>query len=276
MKTKLIITTFALLLIAAPAHAQNLYNVTDGNISDWGVTFDANGWKKGYLDTHLPTGKNDVDFVTEDNADKKSGNINVGPGYSNGNQYDAEAMYFDNDKNYGYIAIVTGLSPNETAYPAGDIFLDTGYFQNSGNPADKALYQYVIDIQESKLYRLSGDASHTSAWIGATVYPESNPWRATDNNSKRTFISDVVLNYSPTAVQNHYFLETVFPLASIGYSANPGDPTRDLWMHWTMKCGNDALNLKGDVNPTVPEPSSLSLLLTGLGLGFRRLKNKKQ
>jgi len=263
-------------LTAQPAAAQTLYNVTDGNIADWGVTFTADGWKKGYLDTTLPSGGNDIDKVTEDTADKNSpSNTLVDPGYTKGNTYDAEAMYFDNDRNYGYIAIATGLSPNEHDYPAGDIFLDTGLYQNSGVSAHNKLYEYVIDISESKLYRLKHTTSH-SAWINTTSYSAGNPWQGTNESSKRTYISDVVMRYSPTAIQTHYFLETRFSLDSIGLDADEDDVTRDLWLHWTMKCGNDVLNLKADVNQFhTPEPTSLALLMTGLGLGFKRFRRKK-
>ena len=276
---KLIVSIFTVyfVLIAQPGIAQSLYNVTDGNIADWGVTFTSEGWKKNYLQAHLPVGKNDVDYVTEDNADKNSRNELVGPGYTQGNTYDAEAMYFDNDRNYGYIAIVTGLSPTESTYPAGDILLDTGQFQ-LGGANERSLYQYVIDIGESKLYKLTGDANHRSAWknVAFSEYAESNPWRATHNNNKRTFIADVLFHYSPAAIQTHYFLEARFPLAGLGLSANPGDPDQDLWLHWTMKCGNDVLNLKADIDPvSTPEPATFALLLSGLGFGWRSFRNKK-
>lgn len=262
-------TVFA--LIAQPVLAQNMYNVNDGSISDWGVTFDANGGKAGYLDTHLPTGQNDIEFVTEDNAASNHSNYNVGPGTSYGNQYDVEAIYFDNDEDFGYIAIVSGVSPTESVFPAGDIFLDTGKFQGNG-PVNSLLYEYAIDIQEKKLYKISGDVNNQAGWTKTTLFKEASPWIAT-HGVTRTYLADVLLNYSTTPVQGHYFLETRFSLADLGIS--PSAMNSDVWMHWTMKCGNDYLNLHGDVNRAIPEPSSLSLLLAGIGLGWRQFRRKK-
>jgi len=44
-------------------------------------------------------------------------------------------------------------------------------------------------------------------------------------------------------------------------------------LHWSLYCGNDFINLRGDFDtPVIPEPATLSLL--GLGLvglfGFKR------
>ena len=63
-------------------------------------------------------------------------------------------------------------------------------------------------------------------------------------------------------------------MSYLNLSAQPGSPDQDVWIHWTMKCGNDYLNLHGDVN-AVPEPSSLSLLAGGLLLSAVKRLSKR-
>lgn len=255
MKKVLLVLFF--LFIQVPL-AQAFY-VIDGNIDDWGVALNVASQQEGYLDTHTPTGGNDIDFVTEDNADKNSGFSYVGPGWSQGNLYDAEAIYFDNDLIYGYLAIVSGLPKSEVTFPSGDIFLDTGKYQDPSSAFfNTQRYAYGIDISNSKLYAVN-------SWK-KVLYPQhnaSNPWKIGNN---RTFLSDVEFSYS--ALQNtHSVLEARFLLSSLNLGQD------NVWLHWTMKCGNDSLNLKGDTN-VIPEPMSLALLGSGLmgGLVFRRKK----
>ena len=99
--------------------------VIDGDVSDWGIDLFAAS-SKGYLNSHLPSGGLDIDCVTEDNA---STAINpargdhwwkVGPLWSWYNYFDAEAIYFDNDQDYAYIAIIQGL-PEEEYDPPGAV-----------------------------------------------------------------------------------------------------------------------------------------------------------
>ncbi|CAD7772621.1 MAG: hypothetical protein KIIPBIDF_00374 [Candidatus Methanoperedenaceae archaeon GB50] len=82
--------------------------VIDGKVSDWGIDLFAAS-SKGYLNSHLPSGGLDIDYITEDNAYNGGGWQYVGPGYTYQNYFDAEAIYFDNDQDYAYIAIIQGL-----------------------------------------------------------------------------------------------------------------------------------------------------------------------
>ncbi len=261
MKKPLLIVLF-LMFFCIP-HAQAVYTI-DGNVNDWGVILNSASKTKGYLDTHTPTGGNDIDYITEDNADKNSGTVLVGPGYSTGNRYDAEAIYFDNDYFNAYLAVITGLPSTETLYPAGDIFIDTGKYQNPSSPFyNPNKYQYAIDILNSKLYSLD-------SWINVSVhdYSVSNPWRAGNN---KTFIDNINFIYGPER-NTHYVLEASIPLADLGL-ANNIEGQEDVWLHWTMKCGNDYLNLHGDAH-AAPEPRTIALLMTGLGLGFNKLRRR--
>ena len=121
MKKLLIIFAILACALFISTRAGLAYTI-DGDVDDWGVDLSATGAANaGYLDSNLPSGGNDIDHEREDNADFTSSSIYVEPGYSIYNRYDAEAMYFDNDADHGYIAIVTGLPPGETLFPPGDI-----------------------------------------------------------------------------------------------------------------------------------------------------------
>ncbi len=249
----------ALMLISASvAHAY----VVDGLIGDWGVDLSAAGASaKGYLDTHLPSGGNDIDYITEDNAGPGVGWQYVGPGYTYyGNDFDAEAIYFDNNATMAYLAVVTGLpiggatAPGNPWYYTGDIGLD---LNNDG------VYEYGIDVREydavnkkAKLYK----NLTASNWQGCYLYPSSNPWQI---SSGSTF--DWV-DFVYSGNQNtHYVLEAGIPLSSLGLNSNS---SQNLTVHWTMQCGNDALNLPADVNPTppppIPEPGTMLLFGSGI------------
>ena len=253
-KSAILVITLSLLAISCQAQAY----VVDGSLSDWGVSLSgASALVKGYLDTNKPTGAT-ADVVTEDNASTTTGWLNIGPGWSSGNTYDAEAMYFDNDGANLYIAIVTGVAANEAIYPAGDIFIDLGYYQDPSSATYNAKkYGFGIDIATSKLYAVN-------SWVNPIYSQHSiaSPWKIGAN---RSYIGDVSFAYS-AAQNSHYVLEAMISLDDLGLSANPGDPEQDLWLHWTMKCGNDYLNLQATVNP-VPEPASFLLMAGGLLLG---------
>ncbi|MCM8774592.1 MAG: PEP-CTERM sorting domain-containing protein [Candidatus Omnitrophica bacterium] len=242
--------------------------IIDGYVDDWGVNLSPiNAKSKGYLDSNLPTGGLDIDFITEDNADD-TGNWPVGPGGSTKNYYDAEAFYFDNDANYAYIALSQGLSRS-------------GY--NSIDPGDIAIgfssgsYSYGIDVSSydpgNKKANLYGNIK---SWDSVTIsahQPYSDPWRFKITGGNAQLLDAIDFVYS-SSQNTHYILEARIPLTLLGVTATPGSSITPIFLHWTMECGNDFLNLSADINP-VPEPSSLVLmLLSFLGLGGRKILNK--
>ncbi len=252
----------------------------DGDVSDWGIDLNQ-AIDSGYLDTHLPSHAT-VDHVTEDNTDINEGWCKVNPGWSYNNNYDAEAIYFDNDSVYGYIAIISGVGPNST-WKAGDIGIDisgdtaTLVDQDSsasGGSASTTPYEYGISLQDTDSDNIpdKGTLKSANSWYNVHYddpnsynFTASDPWAISSGND----INDCLLAYSSTPINGHYVIETSFLLSDLGLS--PGD---EFNIHWTMGCGNDFLTLRAKVDP-VPEPGTIMLVgagLLGLALGSRKKK----
>lgn len=244
----------------------------DGNISDWGIDLsNANAVNLGYLDDNLPSGGRDIDKFTEDNDYRGSEHTIVGPSMSFNNLYDAEALYFDNDDSYLYMALVTGVPGfNSTSMPDlgdwGDIFIDKGKFQ-SGAGFTNSSYEYALDISASKLFSVTGTYGTENPSF------HSDPWILRSGTLINT--PDLELAINPLDQNSHYVLEAKIAMASLGLSLPAQDQEKNLWIHWTMSCGNDMANLKSDINVT-PEPVSMALFALGAGaLGLNRLRRKK-
>lgn len=252
-------------VLSSTAHAI----VIDGNLNDWinAPTGSSNDWKP--ID---PT----VSYFVED---QNTSFLN--PGYG-GQAYDAEAIYVKRDATDFYIAVVTGLGPNNTTYPAGDLAFDFG---NDGS------YEYGVVVKSDNNTTLGGIGSQgevykVSQWnvglwdvnggLSSTTHLPSDPAHPTTVKAGSVLgLASLVYNSIPINLLgdkggNHYVIE-----ARISKSLfDVGDRDKAFKIHWTMACANDSISVDPPAN--VPTPTVLPMLALGLTLliGFRRNPNQ--
>lgn len=244
----------SLFFAAGNAHAS--INV-DGRLDDdWGVA--PAGW--GSTNWNPTNGAHHTD---EDQKGDLSAPLGPGVG---GQLFDAEAMYYKQENNFIYLAIVTGLpqsgaQSNGLWYP-GDIAIDFG---------GDGIYEYGIKTraaEQGKFYKnLTAGDWYPGYWGSA-----SSPTGI--QNGSGTYVDTISFAYNndyywdenSTDYNRHYVMEMAIPESYFGLDWMNGGR-----IHWTQMCGNDAIDL--DV-PAVPEPASLALV--GLGLaGLLRFRRKK-
>lgn len=257
LETRLRVTKTAALVAAllalVAAHVLAVPITVDGDPSDWGVApgpWHTSQWVPvdGVQGTWPP--------AEPDHPDNNAGG-HVGPGHG-GQTFDAEAIYFTTHNATAYFGIVTGLPPQGArGEQPGDLILAFG--------TDGAWTHAIETTGDHGLVQgaLYTDATWANGLWGATSDPASIAsgtavWTPQDPN----------LSYRPTSGR-HFFIEVGIPLAALPLSHDEPTPFQ---AHWTQTCGNDAVDMEGEMpRPHSPEPATLVLLGCAVaGLAARR------
>ena len=237
------------------SHSQALAITIDGQLNDWGVNpaaFGSTDW--------VPYAG--ISYVVEDTDPAIDF---VDPGWG-GQAYDAEALYFKKEGLLANFALVTGFPLQGVNYDTfGDFAFD---FDSNGS------YEFGLETLGNNGFErkyLYGDATFSPP----ADHTESGPFDLLTGDK----IGKVKLVYNMISyvANDHYVMEFSVPISFFGSFWDDPNGTPEFTLHWTMRCGNDAINLyvPGTGTPTVPEPGTLALLGLGLaGLRLSRLKKK--
>ncbi len=237
--------------------------VIDGDLSDWGVT-PFGSW--------TPAGT--ADFTETDN-------VNLYNAMYYEEFFDTEAMYFDNDATNLYVAIVSSY-PLSQSTGAGDLGIDIDGDMTISEHGVVGDLEYAIRIGSPGTV---GEVILNPTWNSTVAHEWPDGWQGSPYTNKN-YATGVGVGTATVAVQYYPGLEdgTYIGELSVPMSLFSGLEVNDVvGLHWTMFCGNDSINLFGDVDPyqeqpqeppVVPVPATLVLTCLGTALvgGLRRRK----
>ena len=232
------------------------------------------------------------DWFGEWKYDEEGGTTWWGERPAGSEPYDVEAIYFDDDDENIYIAIVTSFGPvsGYNGITPGDIALDFGI---NSEYVDGFSYDFGVNVStEDRRYDTNSNATPGST-VGSGVYQTENsdwylgsPQSDVYNDGELTNIDPTDYRFSGDylgdAIQTSYYkydfgslkegladtyvIEATISKALFPFEISAGD---DIGLSWGMGCRNDRMKLTGTVN--TPEPGTLALTAIGMfGLAWVR------
>ncbi len=192
----------------------------------------------------------------------------VDPGWG-GQEFDAEYLFVQQAGSVLSVGLQTGfdlldgkITSGSKDYYAGDLALSFN--------GDASKYEYAFDFGLSTKGYYGTDLGTDNAglysvntWSNEVYFRDSNPFAMKEGS----LITGTITNDSGE-ISGSYYRMVSFDLANI-----EGLTFSSLDVHWTMSCGNDAVD--GSYAP-VPEPATMVLLSSGLvGLALYRRRMKK-
>lgn len=252
MKKLLQLCLTLMMLLAMSANSQAAY-IIDGDLSDWGVT-PFTDW--------VPDSAT-ANYITQDDTANRPDIVNFGE------EWDFEALYFDDDLDRLYFAFVTSCAWNDPGYgqAIGDLGLDLNGDHSIGSGGIVTGLEYGVRLVDMT-HAVVSDPTWSVAYEWYSSTEQNSPWRVQDSSG--TVVGYAAVAYNETSVtepaprywDSDYDRVTVVEIAVSRTVFSYLQPADAVFTHITCHCGNDAINLTGIVD--VPEPATFVLL--GLGL----------
>jgi hypothetical protein len=221
--------------------------IIDGSLSDWGVT-PFSDWSPG---------QPSADFTATDN-------VNLYQAYSYSEGYDFEAMYFDDSAESFFFAVVTSHALGALS-ASGDLGLDLNGDMTISEHGIVTGLEYAMHVGNGTL----GEVVYDPTWERTQLQDWPDGWQGSPYKASGGTVvgsAAVAIAYYPGMEFGTYILEAAVPrnLFPDG-GGNIGDLVGS---HLTIWCGNDSINLVGDIdtNTEVPVPGASLLSCCGVGL----------